>query len=84
MSLLSRNHCRIQPGHSDPKMGGGGGVQSPKIVFGPSGLSWSKTKEETRAPRGPPLDPPQVISPIVGTGIPQTVKRNQDRAQSGP
>ena len=61
-----------------------GGGQSPKIFFGPSGLSWSKTKEETRAPPTPSLDPPLVISPIVGTGIRQTVKRNQDRAQSGP
>lgn len=71
--------------YPDPEIRWGAGKPvSQKIFFGPSGLSWSKTKEETRAPPTPSLDPPLVISPIVGTGIRQTVKRNQDRAQSGP
>ena len=64
--------------------GGGGGGSLQKFSSALRASVGLKLRRRPGPPRTPSLDPPLVISPIVGTGIRQTVKRNQDRAQSDP
>ena len=66
------------------RCGGGGGGSLQKFSSALRASVGLKLRRRPGSPRTPSLDPPLVISPIVGTGIRQTVKRNQDRAQSGP